>query len=134
LYALLFTLSTFLQPEVSGNAPASAPAAGGSGGGGGFASGLTSLALPVLMMVFLYLFLVRPQQKRQKEVDALLKQLKKGQKVRTTSGIRGTIADFKSEAGDEVVLLLDDRVKINILRSHIAGLAEGSSTAEQPKT
>jgi preprotein translocase subunit YajC len=134
LYALLFTLFSFLQPEASsGGAPASAPASGG-GAGGGFASGLTSLALPVLMMVFLYLFLVRPQQKRQKETDALLKQLKKGQKVRTTSGIRGTITDFKNEAGDEVVLLLDDRVKINILRSHIAGLAEGSSTAEQPKT
>lgn len=124
MYALLLSLSTFLQPEAtSGNAPTGAPA------NPGLAGGLTSLALPILMMVFLYLFLIRPQQKRQRETEALLKQLKKGQKVRTTSGIRGEIVDFKSEAGDEVVLLIADRVKVNILRSHIAGLVEGGSAA-----
>jgi preprotein translocase subunit YajC len=137
LYALLFSLITFLQPDASGGAAPTggAPSGGGGGGGGGLAGGLSQLALPVLLMVFLYLFLIRPQQKRQKETDSLLKQLKKGQKVRTTSGIRGEILDFKSEAGDEVVLLIAERVKINVLRSHIAGLVEGSSAAaEEPKT
>jgi preprotein translocase subunit YajC len=138
LYALLFTLFTFLQPDPSGGAaPATAPT-GGGGGGGGLAGGLSQLALPVLLMVFLYLFLVRPQQKRQKELDGVLKQLKKGDKVRTTGGIRGTIIDFKSESGDEIVLLVDERnnTKFNVLRSHVAGLAEKASAAaaEQPKS
>lgn len=78
----------------------------------------------VLMMVVFWLVLIRPQQKKQKALDALLKQLKKGQKVRTTGGIRGEIVDFKTEVGDEVVLMIADRVKINILRSHVAGLLE----------
>jgi preprotein translocase subunit YajC len=137
LYALLFTLFSFLQPEASGGAPVATPTSTGGGGGAAatpFGSGLSGLALPVLLMVFLYLFMIRPQQKKQKELDGLLKQLKKGQKVRTTGGIRGEIVDFKSEAGDEVVLLIGDRMKINILRSHIAGTIEGSSTAEEPKT
>jgi preprotein translocase subunit YajC len=131
LYALLFTVLSFLQPEAtSGNAPASS-GGGGGGGGGGLAGGLSSMALPVLMLVFLYLFMVRPQQKKQKETDSLLKQLKKGQKVRTTGGIRGEIVDFKTEAGDEVVLMVGDRMKLNVLRSHIAGLVEGSAAASE---
>ena len=125
MYGLLHILTSWLQPDVSsgagapvtGAAPTRAPS-------GGLDGGLTNIGLMVLMMVVFYLVLIRPQQKKQKEVDALLKQLKKGQKVRTTGGIRGEIVDFKSEAGDEVVLMIADRVKINILRSHVAGLVE----------
>ena len=80
----------------------------------------------VLLFVVMYLLLIRPQQKRQKEHDAVLAALKKGQKVRTQGGIRGEIVDLKDK---EVVLLIAERVKINILRSHIAGLAD-SETAE----
>jgi preprotein translocase subunit YajC len=83
-------------------------------------------------MVVFYLVLIRPQQKKQKELDRLLKALKKGQKVRTTGGIRGEIVDFKSEVGDEVVLLVADRVKINILRSHVAGILEAGE--QEPKS
>jgi preprotein translocase subunit YajC len=123
LFGLLHTLSTWFQPEATGGAPTSAPAGGGGGGGGGFGgAGFSQLGLMALMMVVFYLVLIRPQQKKQKELDRLLTSLKKGQKVRTTSGIRGEILEFKSEAGDEVVLLVADRVKLNILRSHIASV------------
>lgn len=121
MYGLLHILTSWLQPDVSsgGGAPTgAAPKAPG----GGFDAGLTNIGLMVLMMVVFWLVLIRPQQKKQKELDALLKQLKKGQKVRTTGGIRGEIVDFKTEAGDEVVLMVSDRVKLNILRSHIAGV------------
>jgi preprotein translocase subunit YajC len=122
LYGILHILTSWLQPDASsgvaapGAAPAKAP--------GALDGGLANIGLMVLMMVVFYLVLIRPQQKKQKELDALLKQLKKGQKVRTSGGIRGEIVDFKSEAGDEVVLMVSDRVKINILRSHVAGLVE----------
>ena len=123
MFGLLHSFSTWFQPEATGGAaPTGAPAAGG--GGGGVGPGMTQFGLMVLMMVVFYLVLIRPQQKKQKELDRLLKSLKKGQKVRTSGGIRGEIVDFKSDAGDEVVLLISDRVKINILRSHIAGVLE----------
>lgn len=123
MFGLLHSFSTWFQPEATGGAaPTGAPA--GGGGGGGVGPGMTQFGLMVLMMVVFYLVLIRPQQKKQKELDRLLKSLKKGQKVRTSGGIRGEIVDFKSDAGDEVVLLISDRVKINILRSHIAGVLE----------
>jgi preprotein translocase subunit YajC len=120
----------WFQPEAtSGSAPTGAPAAGG--GGGGMGPGLSQLGLMALMMVVFYLVLIRPQQKKQKELDRLLKSLKKGQKVRTTGGIRGEIAEFKNEVGDEVVLLIADRVKINILRSQIAGILESGEPEQK---
>jgi len=73
--------------------------------------------LPVMFVVF-YFMLIRPQQKRQKEVDAMLKSLCKGDDVRTSGGIRGRIVELTET---EVTLLIDkaDKVKINVLRNHI---------------
>jgi len=131
LFALLHSLSMWFQPDASsGSAPSGAPSSGG--GGGGMSGNLSQLGFMALIMVVFYLVLIRPQQKRQKELDSLLKSLKKGQKVRTTGGIRGEIVEFKTDVGDEVVLQVADRVKINILRSHVAGIIEpGGEAAEQ---
>lgn len=129
MFGLLLSFSTWFQPEAtSGNTPTGSPASGG--GVGGVGPGLTQFGMIVLMMVVFYLVLIRPQQKKQKEVDRLLKGLKKGQKVRTTGGMRGEIVDFKSDVGDEVVLLIADRVKINILRSHVAGVIDAGGEPE----
>jgi|GEM_PF-249928 len=110
-------LLTWLQPEATGAT---------SGGGGGDAAGPAGclggssqfILLPVMFAVF-YFLLIRPQQKKQREAEALLKSLKRGDKVRTSSGIRGEIAELTD---NDVNLIIADRVKINVLRSHIAGL------------
>jgi preprotein translocase subunit YajC len=125
----LITLATWFQPEASsGAAPTSTSAPRGPASGG---MDLSSIGMMVLMMVVFYLVLIRPQQKKQKEHDTLLKALKKGQKVRTSGGVRGEIVDFKSEVGEEVVLLIADKVKINILRSSIAGVIDAQAEAEK---
>jgi preprotein translocase subunit YajC len=128
LYTLLHSLFALLQPEATSSGAASSGAAPKAGGGSGMEGGLTQIGLMAVMMVVFYLVLIRPQQKKQKELDSLLKALKKGQTVRTSSGIRGEIVDFKNEVGDEVVLMVADRVKLNVLRSHIAGVVEPGKT------
>jgi preprotein translocase subunit YajC len=134
VYSLLFSLATWFQPEASGNsAPATSAPKSGSGGMDGGA-GLSQLGLMVLMAVVFYLVLIRPQQKKQKELDSVLKALKKGQKVRTSSGIRGEILDFKTEAGDEVVLLIAEKVKINVLRSSIATVLDTQPAEAEKKS
>jgi preprotein translocase subunit YajC len=134
VYSLLISLATWFQPEASGSsAPATSTPKSGSGGLDG-SGGLSQIGLMVLMAVVFYLVLIRPQQKKQKELDGLLKSLKKGQKVRTSSGIRGEILDFKSEAGDEVVLLIADKVKINILRSSIATVMDTQPAEAEKKS
>jgi preprotein translocase subunit YajC len=107
---------SWLQPDPAGGAGA---AGGAEAGPGGCAGGSGQLLLLPLMFVVFYFLLIRPQQKQQKQHEELLKSLKAGDKVRTSSGIRGEIARIGES---DVDLIIADRVKINVLRSHIAGL------------
>lgn len=118
LYSLFYIL---LQPEVTGG-PA-APTAGGEGpapgplgcGGGG----TEQIGLLLLMFAVLYFLMIRPQQKRAKQHEALIGGLKKGDIVRTNGGIRGEITALDER---DVTLEVSDRTRIKVLRSHIAGL------------
>jgi len=89
---------------------------GGSGQGGGIA---TFLPIIVLVVVF-YFLLIRPQQKRQKEQKTMISSLRKGDKVVTNSGIFGTIVGI-DEQENKVVLKIAENVKVEFLRSSIAG-------------
>ena len=74
--------------------------------------------LPIIIMfVILYFLLIRPQQKKQKDMVKMRDELQKNEKVITTGGIIGTIYSIK---GDVVVLKVDDNVKIEITKSAIA--------------
>ncbi len=67
---------------------------GGEGGEGGESGGFGSFSflIPlVLVMVVFYFLMIRPQQKREKERQAMLAAVKKGDKVFTVGGIRGTV-------------------------------------------
>jgi preprotein translocase subunit YajC len=88
------------------------------------------MQLPILALMFglFYFLMIRPQQKRQRETDALLKALKRGDQVRTSGGIRGEITDITDA---EVTLLIADKTKINILRSHIASKVASESAKEK---
>jgi preprotein translocase subunit YajC len=91
-------------------------------------SGLLGALLPFLIMfAVLYFLLIRPQQKRAKEHKALLEKLKKGDRVITNSGLFGTIVNF-NEKNKSVVLNVGDQdtVKLEVLRSAIAGTVESS--------
>jgi preprotein translocase subunit YajC len=121
--SLLLTESfTSLQPEPTsgGTEPAQGAPAGPGGGPAGCAQGSPLLLMGVMFGVF-YFLLIRPQQKRQKEQDDLLKALRKGDKVRTSGGIKGEIADLTDT---EVTLIIAEKVKINVLRTHIASRLE----------
>ncbi|NLK07890.1 MAG: preprotein translocase subunit YajC [Firmicutes bacterium] len=71
----------------------------------------------IIMLAVFYLFLIRPQQKQQKERQGMLSALKKGDKVVTVGGIHGEIIGIKE---DLLTLKIADRVEIRIARSGIA--------------
>ncbi|MCG1814317.1 preprotein translocase subunit YajC [Staphylococcus epidermidis] len=52
---------------------------------------LTSLIIPILLLVVMYFLLIRPQQKRAKELRAMINRVEAGQKITTIGGIKGTI-------------------------------------------
>ena len=66
----------------------------------------------ILIFVVFYFFMIRPQQKKQKELQAQREALKKGDKVITAGGIYGTIKEVKEttfliEISKEVVIKID---------------------------
>lgn len=88
--------------------------AGAEGGGGAF-----TLVWFGLIFVIMYLLLIRPQRKRQKEHQKLLTELKKGDKVVTTGGMFGTIFAIDDDK-NRVVLRINEQTKLTFLKSSIA--------------
>ena len=79
------------------------------------------LTMMVIVMGIFYVMLILPQQRRQKQLRAMLEALKSGDKVVTNSGIYGSVVGF-DEASNTVILKIasDPQVKIRIARSAIA--------------
>ena len=82
-----------------------APAATSQGGG---ASMWIMLAL---IFVVMWIFMIRPQRKQQKELQAFREGLKKGDKVVTIGGIYGTVCEIKE---NYVLIEVDNNVKIRV--------------------
>src|SRR5258705_4089230 len=87
-----------------------------SGGGGGFGGFLIPLGL---MFAIMYFMVIMPQQRQRKKMQAMLAELKAGDKIVTSGGIYGTINGID---GDSVILKIssEPQVKIRIARAAIA--------------
>jgi preprotein translocase subunit YajC len=95
---------------------------------------------PMFLLIFVvfYFFLIRPQQKKQKETQSMLNSLAKGDKVITIGGIHGTIVTIKKqgekESGDDIVVLrVSESTKLDMLRSSIARVVSRESVAPTEK-
>ncbi len=93
--------------------PAYAQAAGAAGAGSAFASFLPL----VLIFAIMYFLLIRPQQKKVKEMKAMVEALRRGDQVLTQGGIIGKVY----KVGDDGVLEVEiaDGVRVKILKHTI---------------
>jgi len=91
--------------------------AAGEGAGGGIAS----LIPLVLIIVIFYFLLIRPQQKRLKAHQAMIGELKKGDKIVTSGGIFGTVHDVSE---DTVRVDIAEKVRVKVKRDTITSLAD----------
>ncbi len=100
------------------------------------ASGLVGLLPFILIFAILYLLVIRPQQRKQREAlterNNLLKALKPGDKVVTTGGIYGTIVAVR-EKDDTIQLRIAQSVSVEAERSAIARLQVSEKDVEVVK-
>jgi preprotein translocase subunit YajC len=102
----------------------SAPAAGAAAPLTAPSPGMASMLLPFAAMFgVVYFMMIRPQQKKMKEQQDMLGQLKQGDEVVTTSGILGTIRGLTEKV---VTIEIDDDVKIKVLKSQVSQVVKGS--------
>ncbi len=73
--------------------------------------------LPLLLIILVfYLFMIRPQMRRQKELREYRNQLKKGDRIITTGGIYGRVNDISDHV---VTIEVEDKVKLKVDKSAI---------------
>lgn len=86
--------------------------------GGGLMGTLGMLLPMVLMFVILYFFMIRPQKKKDKEIQDMRSSLQIGDEVITTGGIIGIVVSLKEDT--LVIETGSDRSKVRIARWAVA--------------
>ena len=89
--------------------------------------GTSLLGLAPLLFIFaiFYFLLILPQQRKQKKWQAMLSELKNGDKITTSGGLRGTIISLKDDA--LTLRVPPDNVKLEISRASVVSV----TTAEE---
>lgn len=91
--------------------------------------GFSGIIMIVLLLVVFWLFMIRPQQKRQKEIKKFRDGLTKGSKIVTAGGIYGTITEVRD---NNFVVEIAPSVKITIDKGSVyPSAAEASQDAQQ---
>jgi preprotein translocase subunit YajC len=87
--------------------------------------------LPIVMiMVVFYVLLIRPQSRKAKELAEVIKTMKPGDKVVTSSGIKGIVVSVK----DDSVTIRSADTKLEILKSAVSEIRERAGEAAAGET
>lgn len=78
------------------------------------------VSMIAVMGFVMYFVMIRPQRKRQKALDALLKSIKPGDKVLTASGIVGVVVAVK----EKTVSIRSADTKLEVLKSAVSEVTE----------
>ncbi len=90
---------------------------------------MSALLLPIYILIFIgliYLVGIRPQQKRRRELEALLSRLAPGDEVVTMGGIYGTVTEI--EDGETILLEVAEDTDIRVAKGSIARLVAKGGT------
>src|SRR6056297_1423226 len=79
-------------------------------------AGIINLVFLGAIFLVFYFFIIRPQSKRQKEIKEMVEEMKKGDKIVTSSGIIGILDKIEE---NEVLVDVDSGTKIRMLKSAI---------------
>ena len=92
---------------------------------------LMSLLPMILIFVIFYFFLIRPQVKRQKTIENMVNELKKGDHVVAAGGLYGSVSKI-----DDNILYLEiaENIKVKILKSSVTEVLTADTKSEPAKT
>lgn len=88
-------------------------------------SGWSSLLMIVALFVVMYFFMIRPQQKKQKELSKFRDSLQKGDKILTAGGIYGTVREV-----NDATLVVEIANNVNIKIDKVMVMRDPSDLAK----
>lgn len=91
---------------------------------------LNPILMMLLMFAVFYFILIRPQVKKQREHQALLNKLEKGDMVVTRGGLVGKVSGLTDTV---LTIELQEKVRVRVLRSHIDGKYQPSASSSADK-
>jgi preprotein translocase subunit YajC len=93
--------------------------------------GLSPIVMMLVMFGIFYFILIRPQVRKQKEMQSMLQKLGKGDEVITRGGLIGKITGV----GDDGVLVIElqEKVRVRVPRAYVEAKWEGKVPASATK-
>ena len=101
-----------------------------AGKGGATGSGMGFWIMIIALFAIMYFFMIRPQQKKQKETEKFRKSLQVGQDVITAGGIHGVIRQI-DEVSNLITLEISKDVKVHVDRACIYANAASAQQQQQ---
>ncbi len=95
---------------------------------GGAASAFTSFVPLILIFAIMYFLLIRPQQKKVKQHQAMVAALRRGDRVVTQGGLIGKVTRVKDDDA-EIEVELAPNVKVQVVRSTVAQVVSKTEPA-----
>ena len=114
-----------MKMQAETEAPSQPAPAPGGGPGGIFGSPLF-LMLPMLLL--LWAFMIRPQQRRDREMKEMLGKIEKGDSVVTTGGLHGRVTGVTE---DVLTVEIAPNVRVKLSRSAVATRMPGKAEGEK---
>ena len=90
-----------------------------------------ALALPLIVLVVLYFFMIRPQQRRVRERQSMVRSAGIGDEVALAGGVIGVIVAEESES-DVLSLEVDTDVELRVQRAAIAQILKSAGSTDSP--
>ncbi len=95
---------------------------------------LSSPMVPVLFMgIIFYFLLIRPQQKRAKEQAAMIASIKSGDRIVTSGGLHGIVANARDADDKTILVKFAENVKLEVDRSAITTVSKVSGGEAEAK-
>jgi preprotein translocase subunit YajC len=88
---------------------------------------IQTVVMFAVLGVMFYFLLIRPQSKQRKEHEALLSNIKSGDRVLTSGGILGLVTNVKEKT---FVVKIADNVKVEIVKSAVSSVIQKGSEVE----
>ena len=99
------------------------------GAPGGAGAGLASFVPIILIFAIMYFLLIRPQQKKMKEHQAMVEAVRRGDQVVTQGGLIGKVSKVK-EGDNEIEVEIAEGVKVRVVKSTIAQVLNKTEPAK----
>jgi len=74
----------------------------------------------ILIFAIMYFLLIRPQQKKMKEHQAMVDAVRRGDQIVTAGGLIGKVAKVKEDGSGEVEVEISDGVKVRLVKATIS--------------